>query len=626
MGKNLGESDKRYEAFRIFEHIYDSEENPAASLPGDKNGDMYYEIEYDSCPMPGVGKFVLKPSKVEAPQRDEIRETFNQMRNVSRESRQLRYHTRFYDKRVQEENARIFYEQGMFMVDFEDTYEKSVSYSSYFPDYQMMGYDQLRTYFTWRTKVRQGDIADISLSYAFLYIYELLNNIGVEDPLDGLDRLMSFWDAFRVYDKTIDKYVLKWLKDYHIYYELPHSFHEFTEKNNLEGYYPELANMDDNFDLFCSISKYDIRKSAFYGENRHEIKDCFHHVMDELKGTFEQCGINLEEFIFQPTKNMSVWTPFRDALFYPHLKQNDRRVVMSEKEIYVCSGNNWTFHTSITTDSGKRLIGYCLKQMESVMRKVKNYKYKLSADISMLSPMMAEELGKSGISLEAIVARAAMEFHREANKTVVRVDREALERIRQEALITQEKLIVPEQEMWGIRKNAQKGARERAKEDIGEDVRKEIKENINEGIEKEVWEDTNENTRKKVEIIDEPKKGEVGEEFIGIKKELEAIREKTEEEIREECITDISQVHLGQDVWKNLDMALTEVERKALSILLHGNGDIRKYADQQNIMLEVLVDGINEKATDYVGDSLLDGEFAVYEDYLEQVKEMVEGI
>lgn len=185
---------------------------------------MFYEIEYDSCLVPGVGKYVLKPEKVAGPKKDEIRERFGQMREIARAHRSTYDFSRFFDRRIQHDNALIFHKQGMFMKDFTDNHESGTPFSQYFPCYQMMGYEQLRTYFTWRTEVRKGNVADTSLSYAFLYIYELLGNIGVEDPQDGLDKLMSFWRAFRVYNKSIDKYVLRWLKDYHIYYKLPQSW------------------------------------------------------------------------------------------------------------------------------------------------------------------------------------------------------------------------------------------------------------------------------------------------------------------------------------------------------------------------------------------------------------------
>ena len=58
---------------------------------------------------------------------------------------------------------------------------------------------------------------------------------------------------------------------------------------------------------------------------------------------------------------------------------------------------------------------------------------------------MADELRKDGISLEETVTAAVEEFYREATKTVVKVDNASLEKIRQEALATQERLIVPEE-------------------------------------------------------------------------------------------------------------------------------------------------------------------------------------
>lgn len=557
--------DKEYEAFRIFEDIQDSQgavEKPdrvePVDEPGGKREDLFYEIEYDACPIPGVGKFVLKSHTADSINirndipRDEIRELFNSMRNISRESRQFRFQNRFYDKRVQEENAKIFYRQGVFMADFEDDYDKIVPYSSYFPDYQMMGYDQLRTYFTWRTQVRQGNVTNISLSFAFLYIYELLNNIGADNPQDALDKLVNFWDAFRVYDKSVDKYVLKWMKDYHVYYELEKSFREFIEENNLGEYYPRYTDSRDDFEMYCALSKYNIRKSVFYNENGDKVRDCFRFMFSRLGEVFSEKGMDLEEYVFRTAKNMTQWTPFQGALFYPHLEQPDRRVVLAEKEIYICSGNCWTFSTVLTTDSGKRLVGYCFKQMEAVLRKAMKYKYKLSADLGMLNSGTADRLQQAGIHLDSAVTDAVMEYYREANRTVVKVDREALERIRQEALVTQEALIVPEED----------------------DCIPSI------------------------------------ESF----KEVEDVQGGMSE----------AEPGLPSDVWGDLREALTRTEKQALSILLSGGADIRKFADEQNVMLEVLVDGINEKAMDSVGDSILDGEFEVYGDYVEQVKEIVD--
>ncbi len=64
------------------------------------------------------------------------------------------------------------------------------------------------------------------------------------------------------------------------------------------------------------------------------------------------------------------------------------------------------------------------------------------------------------------------------------------------------------------------------------------------------------------------------------------------------------------------------MELKGLAVILNQE-NIKKYADGNNIMLEVLLDGINEKAMDCIGDNILDEIPSVYEDYLDQVKEMV---
>lgn len=627
----------------------------------------YYEIEYDSCPMPGVGRFVLKSARTETPprepaipsrkfnmpssgfdmqpqelgaqprERDEVREVFNQMRDIARESRSLFFNnTKFYDRKIQQENSGIFYRQGMFMKDFEDACEKALPYSAYFPNYQMMGYGQLRTYFTWRTQVRQGNIQQTSLSYAFLYLYELLNNIGVQSPQEGLDRLMLFWDAYRVYDQSIDKYVLRWLKDYHIYYELSLSFHEFIEKNGLGAHYPNLSNPGDRFDLCCGISKYDIRKSKFYTDDRKDlIRECFTSLYERLQQVFSENRMDLDKSIFQPTRHMSPWQPFKEALFYPALQQADRRVVLSEKEIYLCSGNRWTFSTTLTTESGKQLLGYLFKQMESVLRSLTQYRHKITANVNSLSPVMADELRREGISLETVITKAVTEFYREATKTVVRVDRSALDRIREEALATQEKLVVPEEESAvfdaEIRNQplqppaqispAQRGGEETMPNHPSGHI------NIAGTINTE-----DENTRDGTEELSES--DTEGNRHAERLDSLKAVRftEKGSVETNPvennaiEMAERNAYVNTQQDPWEALKSVLTDMEKEALLLTLSGEANLKHFADAHGIMLEVLMDGINEKSMDCVGDSLLDDECMIYEDYIEQVKGMVDSI
>ena len=591
----------------------------------------------------------LVPEHIESREEDPVRELFNRMRDIAREDRYPGFrNSNFYDQRMQRENAKTFYKQGMFMKDFEDEYEKTVPYSSYFPSYQMMGYDQLRTFFTWRTQIRKEKVEHISLSYAYLYIYELLNNIGVDSPEEGLGRLLFFWEAFRVYDKSVDKYVPRWLKDYHIYYELPRSFPDFVEENGLEAYYPGMKDEEEGFDFYCAISKYDIRKSVFYGEGREDmIQRCFFFTLERLREALAKGGFAFESCLFQPARNMSIWVPFKGALFYPSVRQRDRKVVLSRREVYVCSHNEWTCSAMITADSGRRLLGYVMKQTEAVLRGVTKFKYKLSASPNMLSPVMADELKKAGICLETVITDAVKAFYKEENRTIVRVNVGALEKIRREAYAIQEKLTVPEEGISLSEHTVPEGGillsehtvpeevilfsglagAEAVRDAYGEDQAQRLvvagdvpgKKDASKSREESA---EGENVSKKNLIADQKDIPDImlAELPDGMRTELPHSNQDTRIQAAEYTEKDTE-----NDEWKALGEALTETERQALSIILNDKTKLKLFADQQGIMLEVLAEGINEKASDMVGDGLLDNDFEVYEDYLEDVGKMLDG-
>jgi len=553
---NMSENNenKKYTSFRIPGKRQPHGYGVSLPLPKSKpergsplSDGMFYELEYDSRPVQEAGKSMLNPQKIVEPQKDEIRDLFIRMRDIARIYRSENYASAYSAGSAQGSFAAIFHQQGMFMKDFEDNYTGNVQYLRHFPSYQIMGYEQLRTYFTWRTGVRKGNIADTSLSYAFLYIYELLGNIGVTDPQDGLDKLMSFWLGFRIYNDSIDKYVLRWLKDYHIYYALPQSFKAFTEKYNLTKHYPKMAETDDRFDLYCAISKYDIMKSAFFtDETSKMITDCFSFVIERIRQEFEAAGMHFDDAFFRPTRKIVTWQPFRDALFYHWVKQPDRRVVLSENEIYICSKNVWTSSTMITSEKGKQFIGYVMKQMEAILRKVTKYRFKINANINMINEETVRRLTKSGIFIEKIVSAAVTEFYADATRTVVTVDHASLARIRQEALVTQEAL-----------------------------------------------------------TVEEP---------------IELILPAADQSIFADS-ADIEPA-VAPDGWESLKDVLNENELQALKVILQGE-DIKTFAAECGTMPEVLIDGINEKAIDYIGDNLMDEDFVLYDDYKKQVKELV---
>lgn len=116
--------------------------------------------------------------------------------------------------------AELFYRQGLLMADFEDDCPYNGTFKSYFPTYNAMSDRQLRGYFTWRAQVRRGNIEETSTSFAFLYLYELICGIGVDDPLDGFDKIKAFWGAYRAFEPGIDRFARVWLQDYAVFHGL----------------------------------------------------------------------------------------------------------------------------------------------------------------------------------------------------------------------------------------------------------------------------------------------------------------------------------------------------------------------------------------------------------------------
>lgn len=116
--------------------------------------------------------------------------------------------------------AELFYRQGLLMADFEDDCPYNGTFKSYFPTYNAMSDRQLRGYFTWRAQVRRETVEETSTSFAFLYLYELICGIGVDDPLDGFNKIKAFWNAYRVFEPGIDRFARVWLQDYAVFHGL----------------------------------------------------------------------------------------------------------------------------------------------------------------------------------------------------------------------------------------------------------------------------------------------------------------------------------------------------------------------------------------------------------------------
>ncbi len=101
-------------------------------------------------------------------------------------------------------------------------------------------------------------------------------------------------------------------------------------------------------------------------------------------------------------------------------------------------------------------------------------------------------------------------------------------------------------------------------------------------------------------------------------------------DIEEEKIIEEELIEKTDDVWSNLYNSLNEKERNFLKLLVQDFSIIKlkEYCKNINILLEVLVEAINEKCMDNIEDNIIelyDDEIIIYEDYIENIKLMLEG-
>ena len=493
---------------------------------------------------------------------DPIREKFYAMRRLAS------------DNPLTWRDAKLFYKQAKLMENFSDDYPENITSSMYHLCYQHLGYEQLRTYFTWRTRARNGEYPPTSLPYVFIYIYELLSNIGISDPAIGLDKLVVVWNTYREQNPALDKYLPEWLKDYHIYYDIP-GFADFISQHGLQQHYPELllfeADAEHSLDLWNNISSYKITKSKFYSDDNIQLlKECFCAVLSGIKAICAGHNARIDDlFIFDISRR--AWQPFAHSLFYDWLPQPDRRVEILS-ETYLLQDNQWTADISMHHSGRAALAGYIIKKTEACLRQITKFKLKIKADHDEINRSFQKftALGITFADLDQVIEDSVTSFRRERTRTVVTVNRDNLTRIRDEALGTQEKLIVQEENETGVLKPQPTIASNPGQTQFAPTTHP---------------------------PVIEP----------SISQELQTV----------------------PDIWGDFRDVLDPTEYMALKLLLNEDAEsmasIKALADENGLMLEVLADNINDKAMNHIGDNILemDETMTIYDEYKDKIAEMM---
>lgn len=337
----------------------------------------------------------------------------------------------------------LFLKQARLLVHYEDDcpYEKEVV--RYYPTYQSFTDQELRGYFTWRTLVRKGDVRKTSLSFAFLYIYELLNQIGVPDPLSGYHQLLEFQQEYGKIDEKILPYLRQWLTDYVVYYSLSADLLKDTPQARFDRSLEVLERIHAHtpaevVEAVKALSPKWFERSKFYTVHPADFDQVLVPVLCRMWDHYDsRCKKSMVEQLFGPVNRYPLML-FNSAVFLDQQKVRDRDYIVDDSWRYQCHGGLWSVAKRTCPAVPSPQLTNLLKTVDGIMRQ----------EFAFGHPIQFKPVPKWVMNIILEETHAIIEKNKAREKSKISIDFSQLAQIRREAAVTQEKLIVEEEEDW----------------------------------------------------------------------------------------------------------------------------------------------------------------------------------
>ncbi|WP_152396681.1 TerB N-terminal domain-containing protein [Paenibacillus guangzhouensis] len=467
-----------------------------------------------------------------------------------------------------------FLDRAKQMEDHVEPETPFVPFMTYWPTYSNMDAAQTKWYYYWRSEVRSGRYPETDLSYIFLYIYELINGVGWQEPMEGYRSLLALWDAYRSQYAKLNFYIVDWIADFILVHRLDISFQEMMCRSTyglngelldlelMRGLYAEPV--DVSWDMLQKLSNYNVQQSKYYtGDGGVHMETHIPRVVALVDAYYRKTqGCRLIE-LFKPGREV----------------QRERYLFGSAVYDTSLYGRTLTVHTvqfsehKLLRDWVTQLIRYC----ENQLRELSGYKGKLRGI-------------HIDAALEPLITRAIKaEFERRAAmdrvESEVQIDRDRLQQLQRDSDHVRELLTVEEEPVREPERCVENGT--------GDDVAVVA---ANSGA----YETS----------IEAP----LSDESIAAVPSFPTQTPDSEP---------IDRMQLD-DSWQAFRAGLTPAYRAALSALVRGSweSDMFAIAREHNTMPALIIDGMNDLAMETIGDLIVDADVLV-DEYIEMLNNYV---
>ncbi len=550
---------------------------------------------------------------------------------------QILYPKKFYSryKVEDEEKARralLFYKQAQYMEKVEDYYyaDHEDTYLSSWPDFKWMSDEDLRGYFSWRTKVRKDKKITAKVRYVQIYLSELINNIPrINDDRERLTYFINFISNIGCYVEEeswqLNYYhVRQWLIDFYLLNNsswtpeefnnlLPEQFQLRTDKY-IEV--PASRKYSDSRDLINKVSHYKFLTSSFYkSEYGYLLLEAMDVVFAEVELYLKKYRINWFNVVFSSCEtiltNRQDWFPFGGLTYYPGPTIADIDVRLVNGDRYrIKDGKGYKWHCISSLNPYADAIAYTIKLVENELRKALGYRSKLKPNAATICSHL-NYYEKLKPKYENKLKVFSTEEYRDivVAKTNEFFDSKEIDRMIMSKAYQQKK----EKEKKRAEKAKLKAETETPQVHVPVVV--DIDRSKFASIRK-VSEEIQD-----VLIVENDDLSESSDTYISndnspvVETESKVFQEQEGYELDNEYVV--------------LIRSLTELEKDLLVIILEANpeslNEMNSLVIKNNDLLETVVDRINQKALEIIGDNII--EFldlpVVYEDYSDGLKEVL---
>ncbi|MEE8807737.1 MAG: TerB N-terminal domain-containing protein [Lactimicrobium sp.] len=344
--------------------------------------------------------------------------------------------------------CRSFLRQGKMMADYEDHVPWDGEIQLYFPTYHDLTPAQLRGYFTWRTMVRKGDYQKTNAAFVYLYVYELLNQIGTSSPADSISHLQAFQENYvNVHgDARMKQLVSQWMLGFAVVKRLPlavvqscldaESIQQGKDLSVLKE--PEDDKEKEIASALLKYSRYRSFDTAVYKDRKEEALSLLGKMWITAEKMYHnEKGQDLFTAIFGEKQKVS-WKPLLSAVYDGRRdSREDVSYQLNACERVFCQNGNWIKEKYTLAGFDKKLLVSFVRASD---RQIRLY-------LQLPHPLPAKSEGDWALPyIKAAIAQKEQE-RMQAKRDAVKIHFGSLAEIRRDAMTTQESLMTDEERM-----------------------------------------------------------------------------------------------------------------------------------------------------------------------------------